>query len=94
MGYGRSEIELDEGVDPDVILTAAIAGGATVTHFEVDEVSLEQIFIDHVGRPADVDDHLAPDSPGSAGSAGDVGSEPAEAAGPATPGVARDEPAA
>jgi ABC-2 type transport system ATP-binding protein len=88
-GYGRSEIELDEGVDPDVILLAAIANGATVTHFEVDEVSLEQIFIDHVGRPADVDDHLAPQSSGS--EAGDVGAGPT---GPAKPGVARDEPAA
>ncbi|HEX5015774.1 MAG TPA: ATP-binding cassette domain-containing protein [Candidatus Limnocylindrales bacterium] len=60
-GVGRSEIELDEGVDPDALLAAAIAARATVTHFEVDEVSLEQIFIDHVGRPADDDEqHLAP----------------------------------
>jgi hypothetical protein len=42
------------------VLAAAIANGASVTHFEIDEVSLEQIFIDHVGRPADADEHLAP----------------------------------
>ena len=42
------------------MLGAAIANGASVTHFEIDEVSLEQIFIDHVGRPADADEHLAP----------------------------------
>jgi ABC-2 type transport system ATP-binding protein len=59
-GVGRTEVELDEGVEPDTVLGAAIANGASVTHFEIDEVSLEQIFIDHVGRPADADEHLAP----------------------------------
>jgi ABC-2 type transport system ATP-binding protein len=58
-GVGRTEIELDEGVEPDAVLAAAIANGASVTHFEIDEVSLEQIFIDHVGRPADDDEHFA-----------------------------------
>jgi ABC-type uncharacterized transport system ATPase subunit len=59
-GVGRTEVELDEGVEPDAVLAAAIGNGASVTHFEIDEVSLEQIFIDHVGRPADDDDHLSP----------------------------------
>ena len=88
-GFGRTEIELDEGVDPDAILSAAIAAGATVTHFEVDEVSLEQIFIDHVGRPADEDEHLAPDGDAARRR---TATRPAPAA--AKPGVARDEPAA
>ena len=86
-GFGRTEIEIDEGVDPDTILSAAIADGATVTHFEVAEVSLEQIFIDHVGRPADADDHLAPEA--ALESPGAVGPEPARPA--VLPG---DEPAA
>jgi ABC-2 type transport system ATP-binding protein len=87
-GYGRTEVELDEGVEPDAVLSAAIAAGATVTHFEVAEVSLEQIFIDHVGRPADFDEHLAPD--GGAAAGGDAGPSPASA--PARrSSIARDE---
>jgi ABC-2 type transport system ATP-binding protein len=61
-GIDRTEIELDVGVNPDVVLSTAIGRGARVTHFEVGEASLEQIFIDHVGRPADEELHLAADS--------------------------------
>jgi ABC-2 type transport system ATP-binding protein len=55
------ELELLPGADPAAILTAVIGRGATVSHFEVKEPSLEALFIEHVGRPAD-DTTLAPDT--------------------------------
>jgi ABC-2 type transport system ATP-binding protein len=43
------EIELAEGVDPQLLLRKLIDGGATVTKFELVEPTLNDIFIDLVG---------------------------------------------
>ncbi|HEX6655522.1 MAG TPA: DUF4162 domain-containing protein, partial [Candidatus Limnocylindria bacterium] len=55
------ELQVPDGTDPDRILRAALERGERVTRFEIADPSLEEVFIEHVGRPAAAEEerHLA-----------------------------------
>ena len=58
------ELRVPSGTDPARILASALDRGERVTLFEIGEPSLEEIFIEHVGRRADEDErHLAEAAP-------------------------------
>ena len=60
-GQDYLELQVRDGTDPRSILQAALARGDRVTRFEIADPSLEEVFIEHVGRPAAVEEerHLA-----------------------------------
>ena len=65
------ELHVPAGTDPEEILRAALQRGERVTRFEIADPSLEEVFIEHVGRPAAAEEerHLAAagQAPGRAG---------------------------
>jgi ABC-2 type transport system ATP-binding protein len=60
-GEDYLELHVRDGTDPSSILQAAIARGDRVTRFEIADPSLEEVFLQHVGRPAAAEEerHLA-----------------------------------
>jgi len=88
---GEDYTELDvRGRDPQDILGAALARGERVTQFLIADPSIEQIFIERVGRPPSEDHHLASAGAGASpsGTATADGTDAAEAADAAS-GAAR-----
>ena len=67
-GNDYVELETGRGRDPLTILHAALEHGGRVLRFEIADPSLEQIFIEHVGRQASEPLHLA--APAGTGGAG------------------------
>ena len=54
-----AELELRDGTVPASVLTGVLARGATVSRFEVADPSLEALFIELVGHPADEEEAAA-----------------------------------
>jgi len=55
------ELQVPAGTDPETILRAALERGDRVTRFEIADPTLEEIFVEHVGRRAidESEEHLA-----------------------------------
>ena len=72
LNAGGAELDLLPAADPAAILSAVISRGAAIARFEVVEPSLEALFIEHVGRPADDETEPVPDGLAPSVSAGGV----------------------
>jgi ABC-2 type transport system ATP-binding protein len=77
-GRDYTELEVFGATDPETILQAALARGDRVTLFEIADPSIEQIFVERVGKSAREDVSLAGVSDGPGAARAD---EPAEGAG-------------
>jgi ABC-2 type transport system ATP-binding protein len=58
-GLDYTELDIDRDVDPDTVLRAALDRNLRVSQFLIADPSIEQIFIEHVGRPPSEDHRLA-----------------------------------
>ena len=58
-GEDYVELDVDRAVDPETVLRAAMDRGLRVTQFVIADPSIEQIFIEKVGRAPSEDHHLA-----------------------------------
>jgi ABC-2 type transport system ATP-binding protein len=62
-GHDFTELEVPHDTDPELVLQAALQHGERVTQFLIADPSIEQIFIEKVGRPPSEDQHLAATAP-------------------------------
>jgi ABC-2 type transport system ATP-binding protein len=84
-GQDYTELDVPRDMDPEMILRAALDSGERVTNFLIADPSIEEIFIERVGRPPSEDHHLA--ATASAGGATAAAASQGDAATP--PGAAR-----
>ncbi len=66
-GADYVELTVPREFDPETILRAALQRGDRVTRFEIADPSLDEIFIERVGRPAGDETDLAPPVPEPSG---------------------------
>jgi ABC-2 type transport system ATP-binding protein len=67
-----AELELLSGTEPAAILNVILARGASISHFEVIDPSLEALFIELVGRSPDAEGTWAASLPGAGAPARDA----------------------
>ena len=73
-GQDYTEMEVARDRDPETILRSALGRGLRVTRFEIADPTIEQIFVERVGKTASDEKTLASRAgPVSAGAAGGVG---------------------
>jgi ABC-2 type transport system ATP-binding protein len=70
-GEDYTELDVDRSVDPESVLRAALERGLRVTQFVIADPSIEDIFIEKVGRKPVEEQHLATaGAPAATGAAG------------------------
>jgi ABC-2 type transport system ATP-binding protein len=66
-GQDYAELDVDRSIDPETVLRAALDRGLRVTQFVIADPSIEEIFIEKVGRRPTEEQHLAGAATGAGG---------------------------
>jgi hypothetical protein len=86
-GLDFTELDVAADRDPESILLEAQARGEHIARFEIGDPSIEQIFIERVGRPPSEDHRLAAAAPAAATMAAGAGRAGTGAAGTGAAGT-------